>query len=470
MMVVAAIALKELKILLKDPGGLLLLFILPALFILVLSTALQGAFASMDTDEQIEVLVVNDDNADFGKNLIRAIDANGHFRAVAALDGEKVTRAVARERVASGACALAVFIPDDIEAGLLFEGKREIALLVDPTFSKEATLGLEGAIKEFIHLSMLAGKITEADKKSRAIEDLSDEMKEAEEGAKACRAQLDKVVEQMRRRGPPRGARDSAATDEATDTAGAEASTKQEAAVDDKDAEETVALIASHGAGVVTRFAYGNGEPKAAAPNSVQQNVPGWTIFALFWIAQILCINILGERQTGAFKRVMVAPISFARYMLAKTIPFILINIAQAVLMFALGVFILPMVGCPELVLRNVPALVLLTLTISFTAIGFGLMMASLSKTVFLSASVSASVLIIMTALGGIMVPRFVMPEVMQKMSLFVPHGWALEGYLNILVKHQTTYQILPHVGALALFGLCFVTFAIIKMSRTNRT
>ena len=166
----------------------------------------------------------------------------------------------------------------------------------------------------------------------------------------------------------------------------------------------------------------------------------------------------------------MVAPISFPHYMLAKTLPFAFINIIQAISMFSLGVFVLPWFGCPELVIKNLPGLALMTAAISFTAIGFGVMMASFSKTVFVSASVSASILIIMTVVGGIMVPKFVMPEVMQKMSLFVPHGWALEGYLAVLVKHHSLSQILPHVGALALFGAGFVLFALTRLHRLSRT
>ena len=239
--------------------------------------------------------------------------------------------------------------------------------------------------------------------------------------------------------------------------------------IDKRDIDETISIIDSSGVVISERFAYGKNGGKETDPNAVQQNVPGWTIFALFWIAQILMINILYERQSGAFKRVMVSPISFPTYILSKTIPFALINLIQAVAMFALGVYILPLFGCPELELSNLPALAILTACISFTAIGFGLMMASLSKTIFLSASVSATVLIIMTAVGGIMVPRFIMPELMQKMTLFVPHGWALEGYLNIIVRHQPTAEILPHVGALLLFGLGFTAFAIVRMHRMNR-
>ncbi len=472
---VLAVTVKELKILLKDPGGFLLLFLLPAMFILVLSTALQGAFSSPDSDEKIDVLVVNQDAGDFGKKLIEAIDAKGHFRAVTTEEGRPLTADRAEALVAAGAYPLAIRVPDGMDGGLFFKKKTDIELIADPTFSKPATWGLQGAIKEFVHVSMLAGKITEADKKGEAIELLKGKIDEIKIQCDDCKTRLEelsnpkKLMAILRSRSRIREAKNGKKPAETTaDEPDAEA--LMDAAQYEKDASRTVALIEDKGVAITQRFAYGANVDGEIEPNSVQQNVPGWTIFALFWIAQILCINILHERQTGAFRRVMVAPISFAKYMFAKTIPFAIINMIQALLMFALGVYVLPLVGCPELVIRNVPALAVLTVAISYTAIGFGIMMASLSKTVFLSASVSASVLIIMTAIGGIMVPRFVMPEVMQRMSLFVPHGWALEGYLDVLVKGQTLEDILPHVGALFLFGTGFVLFAMLRLHRLNRT
>lgn len=469
-----AITVKELKILMKDPGGLLLLFILPAMFILVLSVALQGAFSSPDSDEKIEVLVVNRDTGDFGKKLIEAVDRNGHFRTVTGEGGRPLTPERAEALVKAGTYPIAVLVPDGMTGSLFFKSKNEIELIADPTFSKPATWGLKGAIKELVHVSMLAGKITEAQKKGEAIDLLKENIEDIKTQCDKCKTQLEalsnprKLMAVLRSRSRIRAAKEGKSQAETT---------VEEPDIDaliaegknDKDAENTVALIQDKGVTITHRFAYGAGADEDIDPNSVQQNVPGWTIFALFWIAQILCINILHERQTGAFKRVMVAPISFARYMLAKTVPFFIINMIQALLMFALGIYVLPHVGCPQLVIQNVPALVLLTVAISVTAIGFGIMMASLSKTVFLSASVSASVLIIMTAIGGIMVPRFVMPESMQRLSLFVPHGWALEGYLNVLVKGQTLEEILPHVGALLLFGCGFVLFAILRLHRLNR-
>jgi ABC-2 type transport system permease protein len=464
-----AVTVKELKLLLRDPGNLLLLFLLPAVFILVLSIALKGAFDSPDSGDKITILVVNDDKGNFGRDLIVALGETGHFRVLTALDGAPLNEARCREAVSAGRYPVALLVPADMREGIALKKKKIIEIILDPTFSKEITLAFEGALKEFVHLAMLSGKMIEADKKGDAIDVLKGRIDDLRKRCESCESDLESLFARLKRGIFPRPPKSK---DGETDSDDAETESKIDIAVGDiakKDVEETIAVIDRDGVGIEERFAYGRDGAKGVSPNVVQQNVPGWTIFALFWIAQILMINILYERQSGAFKRVMASPISFPLYMLSKTVPFVLINLVQAVMMFAFGVYVLPLVGCPELSLTNLPALGLLTVAISLTAVAFGLMMASLSRTVFLSASVSATVLIIMTALGGIMVPRFVMPDVMQKMSLLVPHGWALEGYLDIIVRHQSTVDILPHVGVLLLFCVGFAAFAIARMHHLNR-
>jgi len=95
--------------------------------------------------------------------------------------------------------------------------------------------------------------------------------------------------------------------------------------------------------------------------------------------------------------------------------------------------------------------------------------MASFSLSEFLSASISASVLIIMSAVGGIMVPKFVMPQFMRDMSLCVPHGWALDAYLDILVRNKGTAEVLPEIGILILFAALFFGVAIVRMAGQDR-
>ena len=387
---------KEILLLMKDPGGLTMLFVLPSIFIIVLSTALQGAFSGGGKGETLDVLTVNKDKGPFGGVLIDMLEENAHFRPVARSD-----EAAAKAEVEAGRYPLLLVIPDGASDAVALRGEKQIRIVRDPAFSGEVTMALEGMVKELVHLTLLRNAY---------------------------------------------GMRDRSAASETPS---------------DRAAPFTVALT-------VTTAVARRADHQEITPNAVQQNVPGWTIYALFWIAQLLAIGIIGERETGAFKRVMASPTGFGIYMLGKSAPYLFINVVQAVVLFLIGVYFLPVIGCPKLVVTNLPALALLTVAVSFTAIGFGLLMAAAARTTFVAASLSATILIVMTAVGGIMVPKFVMPSFMQKASLAVPQGWALDGYLDILVRGKGVADIATEIGVLLAFGTGFAVIGLVRMHRMN--
>jgi ABC-2 type transport system permease protein len=396
---IAAIVAKDLKLLVRDPGGLLMLFALPALFIAVLSVSLRGAFSSTEEESRIAVLVAYAEDSRAGQMIYDGLDAAEHFRLVRVVDGERLTADRAAALVAEGAYRIAVIVPDGADAALGLQKRAKVRLVVDPALSPEIALALEGAVRNLASLGTMGGLL-------------------ARQGY-VVRGQTPKTF--LERKGLSVSL-------------------------------ETAARGAS-----------------AALPNSVQQNVPGWTIFAMFWISQILAISIINERVSGAFTRLLVAPISLGHYAIGKLLPYLLVNVVQAALMFAIGVYALPLLGCPRLEIANVPALALLTLAVSLVAIGFGFLIASLSRSSLLVASLSAAAIIVMTAVGGIMVPKFIMPSAMQTLSWFVPHGWALEGYLDVLVRGKGVVDVLPHLGA--LLGFAAVSFAVgaVRLRRIHR-
>ncbi len=211
------------------------------------------------------------------------------------------------------------------------------------------------------------------------------------------------------------------------------------------------------------------GDGRKAHPNTVQQNVPGWTIFALFWIAQIIALSMISERASGSWTRILVAPIPAAAVVAGKVIPFMAINLVQAAFMFAIGVHVLPLAGCPELELGDPAGLAIMTLATSLAAIGLGFLMSSISRASMLVASATAVLLIVMAVMGGIMIPKFVMPGFMQDMSVLVPQGWALEGYLDVLVCGRSALDVLPHACVLAGFAVAFFLVALLRIRRLGR-
>jgi ABC-2 type transport system permease protein len=179
-------------------------------------------------------------------------------------------------------------------------------------------------------------------------------------------------------------------------------------------------------------------------------------LFGVFFIVQVVATSILREKQDGTFRRLMVAPISRTALLIGKVLPYYLINLLQVAVMFAVGVFMFNMS------LGNDPlALVIVTLCTAAASTGLGLLVAALGKTAEQIGGISSLLVITLAALGGSMVPTFIMPPFMQTLSKISPHAWALEGYQNVIVRGLGVASILPEAGMLMLFAVVFFGVAV---------
>ncbi len=447
---------KELLILSNDPAALIMLFILPSIFILVLSLAMQGAFAEKTGREKFEILVVNKDKGDFGAKLMENIEANGYFKVV-----EEKSFQEAEKAVRQGNYSLLITIPKDATNALTHGGEKDIVMYQDPAFPEDMAHNVMSGIRQFI-LTTLLDKIKDgSQKQADAIEKLEkhvDKLAARLKDSALTISDLEKKFASMSRAvGIP--SKLPAKTEKSND---AENETDSEFEI-----EEPEDIPDSQGLQVSQQYVKGSNS-KALKPSAVQQNVPGWTIFALFWIAQVLAINIISERQSGAYRRIMAAPVSFSTYLMSKAFPFFIINLMQATFLFLIGVYLLPHFGCTKLEIVNIPALALLTVSVSAAAVCFGLLLAGFLTTPFAAASISASILIVMTAVAGIMVPKFVMPETMQNLSRYIPQGIALEGYLDVLLRGKSISELFPAIGRLLGFAAFFATIGVLRMRKIN--
>jgi ABC-2 type transport system permease protein len=65
--------------------------------------------------------------------------------------------------------------------------------------------------------------------------------------------------------------------------------------------------------------------------------------------------------------------------------------------------------------------------------------------------SVATVVVLILSALGGSMVPRFLMPPLMQDIGWLTPNTWALEAYLALFWREEPLAALL--LPLVVLFG-----------------
>jgi ABC-2 type transport system permease protein len=198
-----------------------------------------------------------------------------------------------------------------------------------------------------------------------------------------------------------------------------------------------------------------------AIPTSVQQSVPAWLIFSMFFIIVPIANTFVAERTMGTLARLAVMNISVSHLLVAKFIPYFVINQIQLVLMIAMGMFVVPMLGGDALVIGDsFGSLAVVSMVLSFATISYALLLASWVKTTDQASTFGGLLNIIFAALGGIMVPLFVMPPLMQQLSILSPMSWALESFLDIFLHNASLYEISGGLMALGVFGMVCLSVA----------
>jgi ABC-2 type transport system permease protein len=153
--------------------------------------------------------------------------------------------------------------------------------------------------------------------------------------------------------------------------------------------------------------------------------------------------------------------------LLGKIIPYFVVNQIQVVLMILVGMFAVPFFGGDKLVINgNYFLIFAMSAAISLAAICFALFIANVSKTTEEATSIGGVVNIILAALGGIMVPKFVMPKFMQDIADYSPMSWGLEGLLEIFVRGGSFGDISHYIIYLIVFSLGFLTLAYIFLAK----
>jgi len=194
-------------------------------------------------------------------------------------------------------------------------------------------------------------------------------------------------------------------------------------------------------------------------PNATQHNVPAWTLFAIFFITLSLSVGLINERKDGSFKRLLTMPCSYFSYLLSKSFIFLIVCLVQFALLFAMGIYLFPHIGLPKLVLGDNAWLLLpMCVCSSLAAIGFGIFIGKITTDHQQAAVLAALSVVILAAVGGIWVPIFTMPQIMQTISQISPLNWGLNGFYDILIRNGNFVDILPK----CIYSLLFATVCMV--------
>jgi len=203
-------------------------------------------------------------------------------------------------------------------------------------------------------------------------------------------------------------------------------------------------------------------------PTAVQQNVPAWLVFGMFFVVASIAGLFVEERSCGALARLRSMGAKPWQMIVSKIIPYLLVNGVQAALMLSVGIWLMPLIGGEGLSLQGInwSALLLILLAISLAAVSLALTVASMVNTHAQAATFGPILNVLMAALGGVMVPLFVMPAMMQKIAAWSPMNWGLEGLLDVLLRNGDVASVLPEIYRLAGFSALMLALAFLLFRR----
>ncbi|MGD9030969.1 MAG: ABC transporter permease [Anaerolineae bacterium] len=398
------IARKDLQIFLKDRGSLLILFLMPLLFILVLSGALTGIGAE-EADTRIPLRVVDLDGGEAAQMLLDGIDRAGGVRV------EMMEEGAAMAQVEENEIPRVLVILAGFTSG--FEANRQVTLrlISHPDASSEET--------EAVQL-VIDGVASDMSLESQLIASLR-QMGEMQ----AASAPEQPAFTTERIVGQARSQFERSRT------------------------QPLVALVERLPGQVVER--------RAEAEDMERFAVPSLTVLFVFLTAQTAAQSIYDEKKVGSFRRLLAAPISKASLLIGKMLPAFLMALVQTAVTFTFGIFGLRLLGLTPLELGPSPLGVLLVaVVLALCTSGFGILIAAIARTENQIGGLSNVLVWVMGILGGGIVPLFLLESFLGPVPRIVPHYWAIRAYNDLMIRGlglaDVTTEIAVLLGFTALF------------------
>ncbi|KFF28617.1 ABC transporter permease [Chryseobacterium vrystaatense] len=409
---------KEILLLKRDIGGIVIIFVMPLLLIVTITLIQDSTFKNLE-GSKIPIIFIDNDKSEVSKNIQKELETSKTFQLLTNYNEKS-----AQDAVFSGEYQMAIVIPENLTKDLNSNIDSKVQTIV-------SSFGLEGD----------SAAVKKTAPKAKEIHLYFDPATNA--GFKnSVMNSVNKMVFEIENKKIYKAFQDQLGTEENLD--------------------ENKNLIS-----------FKEITPKKGVmdvmPNSVQHNVPAWTLFAIFFIVVPLSINLVKEKSQGTSVRARISPTPYFVHILGKTFTYLIICIIQFLLMVAVGIYLFPYMDLPAFdVSGKMFQLIVVTLFSGLAAIGFGVLLGTIADTQEQSAPFGATSVVVLAAIGGIWVPVFLMPEFMQTVAKFSPMNWGLNAYYDIILRNSGIGGIAKELAFLFAFYIAMVTISIFYERKQN--
>ena len=187
----------------------------------------------------------------------------------------------------------------------------------------------------------------------------------------------------------------------------------------------------------------------------------GVAILFLLFSAVQSAMTLIEERASGTLDRVLAGPGGATHIVLGKFAFLVLQGLVQCGL-----VFVVAWRGYDvDLTGRPLPWLATTFLAAS-TAGALALALTTVCRTRQQAQAASTFLIMLMSAVGGSMAPRFTMPAWMQDVGWLTPNAWVIEAYQDTLWRGEPAAAVLHTWLALAGVTAAGLAFAVVAVRR----
>ncbi len=419
-----ATILKDLQILTRDRVGLIVMFVMPIVLAVVI-TATQNSTFELVNKNKVPLLLCNKDTGDASRQLVTAIEKVGMFEVKKVTAGE--TEKQLSDRMHEKDALVAIIIPPDFSARVDTKAKATATKALNYLGLQTDTVKLNNDSVQPI--TLLYHPVLQSSFRQSIQGALRStlQMVQSKQVLKSIYFSLNETEL------PP--------------------------ALESEIINNQVAInevpISRDGSKTI--------------PNATQHNIPAWTIFAMFFVVISLGSNVVREKLNGSFIRLKTLPTNYLLALFSKQITYLFVTLLQACVIFAIGIWLFPLMGLPKL---NLPAdfagLFIVSFICGWCAVSFAVCVGVFAKTQEQANGIGAVSIVLMAAIGGLLVPSFAMPESFQQVIKLSPLHWCLEAFYGLFLEGGKLKDILISILPLLAITILIQLIALYGLKRKN--
>ncbi len=415
-----ATILKDIQILTRDKVGLLVMFIMPILLAIVI-TATQNSTFELVNKNKVPLLLCNKDTGAVSKQLIEAIEKVGMFD-IKNLNSNETEKHIA-EKMHQKEALIAIVIPSDFSAKTIAKAEATATKALN-NFGMQTDTA-KATVDNLQPINLLYHPV------------LQFSFRQSIQGAMRSALQMVQSKQVLK---------------------------SLYFSLNEKELPASLENEIVNNQAVINEIPISRDGSKTI-PNATQHNIPAWTIFAMFFVVISLGSTVVREKLNGSFIRLKTLPTNYLLSLISKQITYLMVTLLQAATIFAIGVYLFPSLGLPKL---NLPSdllgLFIVSLICGWCAVSFAILVGVFAQTQEQANGIGAVSIVMMSAIGGLLVPSFAMPESFQYVIKISPLHWCLEAYYGLFLEgsklKDIVLNLLPLLGItifiqlIALFGL----------------